>query len=74
MGIISWLRNRKKDDSEATRILSELGCFRLVNGITPSMCNDGIIRGLIDTYRKQGKTKTANDLENWLKNNRRRLK
>jgi hypothetical protein len=73
MGIISWLRSRKKNNSEAMRILSELGCFKSTNGITPSMCNAGMINEIIINCRRKGKTETADELESWLNQNRRRL-
>ena len=73
MSILSWLRSRKKTESEAMRILGELGCFKVRNGITPSMCNAGMINEIILNCRRKGKTETANELENWLRINRRRI-
>ena len=73
MSIISWLRSRKKNNSEAMRILSDLGCFKSRNGITPSMCNAGMINEIIINCRRKGKTETADELERWLKINRNNL-
>lgn len=67
-------RLRRPQQSEAIRILGELGCFnRRSNRITPSMCNYGTIKSVIAEMRRQGKDETARDLENWLRINRRKL-
>jgi hypothetical protein len=60
--------------SEAMEILGGLGCFsNRVNRITPSMCNIGMINNVIQEMKRQGKTATARELENWLKINRNKL-
>ena len=55
------------------RILSDLGCFKSRNGITPSMCNTGMINEIIINCRRKGKNETADELERWLKINRNNL-
>jgi hypothetical protein len=59
--------------TEAMEILGGLGCFNLKPGITPSMCNEGMIKGVIEEMKRQGKNETAKELENWLKINQHKL-
>lgn len=75
MGILRFFRNlRKRETNNSVSILSSLGCFNpKPNGITPSMCNEGMIKSIIAKERRDGNNLTADYLEDWLSVNKRRI-